>query len=192
MRLLAWAKRTTGPVVGGALEGGRYTTGRIESMGRAGTYPVLHGKEYTNMAQNVALQTLIDGLNDDLAGEYNAIISYIQYSARVTGPYRPQLVQFLQAEIPDEQRHAQYLADKIASLGGVPVVEPRPVKTSDHTREMLHFIYEAEAQTVENYRTRIEQAEAAGELGLKVQLEEMLADETTHRDETKKMLDGWA
>ncbi len=144
------------------------------------------------MTQEQTLKTLIDGLNDDLAGEYNAIISYIQYSARVTGPYRPQLVQFLQAEIPDEQRHAQYLADKIASLGGTPVVEPRPVKTSDHTREMLHFIYEAEAQTVENYRERIDQAEAAGEIGLKVQLEEMLSDETTHRDETKKMLDGWA
>jgi bacterioferritin len=143
------------------------------------------------MANDKGLKALIDGLNDDLSGEYNAIISYIQYSAMVTGPYRPQLVQFLQAEIPDEQRHAQYLADKIASLGGIPVVEPRPVRTSDHTREMLQFIYEAEAETVENYRKRIDQAEAAGEIGLKVTLEGMLSDETTHRDETKKMLDGW-
>jgi bacterioferritin len=141
---------------------------------------------------NSNLKKLIEGLNQDLAGEYNAIISYTQYSAKVTGPYRPQLVQFLQAEIPDEQRHAQYLADKIASLGGTPVVEPKPVRTSDDTREMLQFIYEAEAETVENYRTRIDEAEAAGEVGLKVQLEEMLSDETTHRDEVRKMLDGWA
>jgi bacterioferritin len=138
-----------------------------------------------------AINTLIEHLNEDLAGEYNAIISYIQYSAKVTGPYRPQLVQFLQTEIPDEQRHAQYLADKIASLGGTPVVVPKPVPTSDDTREMLQFIYEAEAQTVENYRARIDEAEAAGEIGLKVQLEEMLSDESTHRDETRKMLDGW-
>jgi bacterioferritin len=141
---------------------------------------------------NSNLKKLIEGLNQDLAGEYNAIISYTQYSAKVTGPYRPQLVQFLQAEIPDEQRHAQYLADKIASLGGTPVVEPKPVRTSDDTREMLQFIYEAEAETVENYRARIDEAEAAGEVGLKVQLEEMLSDETTHRDEVRKMLDGWA
>lgn len=138
------------------------------------------------------LQELIDGLNDDLAGEYNAIISYIQYSAKVTGPYRPQLVQFLQQEIPDEQAHAQYLADKIASLGGMPVVEPRPVKTSDDTRQMLELIYEAEAQTIENYRRRIDQAEAAGEIGLKIQLEDMIGDESRHRDEVKKMLDGWS
>lgn len=144
------------------------------------------------MTDRGKLQELIDGLNDDLAGEYNAIISYIQYSAKVTGPYRPQLVQFLQQEIPDEQAHAQYLADKIASLGGMPVVEPRPVKTSDDTRQMLELIYEAEAQTIENYRRRIDQAEAAGEIGLKIQLEDMIGDESRHRDEVKKMLDGWS
>ncbi len=137
------------------------------------------------------MDELIKGLNEDLAGEYNAIISYLQYSAKVGGPYRPQLVTFLQEEIPDEQRHAQYLADKIASLGGEPSVQPRPVKTSNDSREMLEFIYQAEAETVENYRKRIGQAEACGELGLKVQLEEMLSDETTHRDEVKKMLQGW-
>ena len=139
---------------------------------------------------NVTLQDLIEGLNQDLAGEYNAIISYLQYSAKVNGPYRPQLVEFLQAEIPDEQAHAQYLADKISSLGGEPTVEPNPVRTSNDTREMLQFIYEAERQTVENYRKRIDQAEACGETGLKVQLEDMLSDETRHRDEVKKILDG--
>ncbi len=137
------------------------------------------------------VQALIDGLNEDLAGEYNAIISYLQYSAKVNGPYRPQLVAFLQAEIPDEQRHAQYLADKIASLGGEPTVEPKPVQVSNDTRQMLEFIYQAEKETVENYQKRIEQAEAVGETGLKVQLEDMLSDETTHRDEVRKILDGW-
>ncbi len=138
-----------------------------------------------------ARSELIDGLNQDLAGEYNAIISYIQYSAMVRGPYRPQLVAFLQDEIPDEQGHAQYLADKIASLGGTPTVELRPAKTSANTRELLELIYQAEAETVENYQQRIEQADRAGETGLKVQLEEMLNDETNHRDEVRKILDNW-
>lgn len=147
------------------------------------------------MAQNqsnTVLEELIAGLNEDLAGEYNAIISYLQYSAKVTGPYRPQLVGFLQQEIPDEQAHAQYLADKIVSLGGEPVTEPRPVKTSDDTREMLQFIYEAEAGTVENYKKRLEQAEEYGDVGLQSRIEDMIADETTHRDEVKKMLEGWS
>lgn len=55
---------------------------------------------------------------------------------------------------------------------------------------MLQFIYEAERDTVENYRKRIDQAEACGETGLKVQLEDMLSVETRHRDEVKKILGG--
>ena len=45
----------------------------------------------------VTMKQLIKGLNEDLSGEYNAIISYLTYSAKVTGPYRPQLVEFLQS-----------------------------------------------------------------------------------------------
>jgi bacterioferritin len=144
------------------------------------------------MAKEDPITALIDGLNQDLAGEFNAIISYTTYSAKVTGPYRPELVTFLQAEIPDEQAHAQYLADKIASLGGEPSVEPKPVPTSDDPRQLLQYIYEAEAQTIKNYTERLKQAEAAGETGLKLRLEDIIQDETNHRDETKKILDGWA
>ena len=142
--------------------------------------------------QDKAIKDLIAGLNRDLSGEYNAIISYITYSAKVTGPYRPELVTFLQAEIPDETMHAQYLADKISALGGEPAIEPLPVPTSDDARELLRFIYEAEAQTIKNYQERLGQAEAAGEIGLKIHLEDIIQDETRHRDETKKILDGWA
>ena len=138
-----------------------------------------------------ARSELLAGLNQDLVGEYNAIISYIQYSAMVRGPYRPQLVAFLQGEIPDEQAHAHYLADKMASLGGTPTVEPRPVKTATNTRGVLELIYQAEAETVEHYQQRIEQADRAGETGLKVQLEDMLNDETNHRDEVRKILENW-
>lgn len=142
--------------------------------------------------KNQALQELITGLNEDLAGEYNAIISYMTYSSKVTGPYRPQLVEFFQSEIPEEQGHAQFLADKIAALGGEPIVEPKPVRQSNDPREMLQFVYEAERDTVENYKQRAQQAEQAGEVGLQNRLEDIISDETTHRDEVKKILDGWS
>ncbi|MEJ7837937.1 MAG: ferritin-like domain-containing protein [Thermomicrobiales bacterium] len=141
--------------------------------------------------KSAAIQKLIEGLNRDLSGEYNAIISYITYSAKVTGPYRPELVTFLQAEIPDESAHAQYLADKISALGGEPSVTPLPVPTSDDPRDLLRFIYEAESDAIQNYSERLAQAEAAGEIGLKIRLEDIIQDETHHRDETKKILDGW-
>ncbi len=134
---------------------------------------------------------LIQGLNDDLAGEYQAIISYITYAALVGGPHRPELAEFFRAEIADELRHAQFLADKIAALGGEPAVTPRPVTVTRDTREMLEQVLQAEVETIANYRQRIEQAEAAGDIGLKVRLEEIVADETTHKEEVEKILATW-
>src|SRR5580693_9143849 len=89
-------------------------------------------------------QTLIDGLNDDLAGEYQAVVMYTHYSAKLTGPYRRELRGLFQAEIPDEQGHAQFLAEKIASLGGEPTTIPRAVPHAQDPREMLKQALEAE------------------------------------------------
>ena len=90
--------------------------------------------------------TLIDQLNEDLAGELGAIIQYVTYAAKCTGPYRPQLAQFFLAEITDEQGHAQFLANKIVALGGEPTTEPRPVPEASTNREMLEAVLAAERQ----------------------------------------------
>ena len=70
---------------------------------------------------------LIDGLNQDLQGEFQAIIMYRLYASMVQGPYRQELRAFFANEIPDELTHAQILADKIAALGGTPAATPAPV-----------------------------------------------------------------
>jgi hypothetical protein len=48
-------------------------------------------------------QALLDALNGDLASEFQAVIMYTTYSAMVKGPYRPQLKEFMQGEIPDRR-----------------------------------------------------------------------------------------
>jgi len=138
-----------------------------------------------------AQQTLIDGLNLDLAGEYQAIVMYTHYSAKLTGPYRRELRALFQAEIPDEQGHAQFLADKIASLGGDPTTRPRAVTPANHPREMLEQALQAEKQAICDYCERIGQAEAFGDVGLKVNLENQVADETRHKEEIERILGGW-
>jgi bacterioferritin len=133
-------------------------------------------------------QTLIDALNGDLAREYQAIIQYIQYSAMVRGLDRPQLSQFFRAEIPDEQLHAQYLADKIAALGGVPTTEPAPVKPCTDTMEMLRAVLDAEQTAIQQYKERIRMADEYGDVGLRVQLENFVMDETNHKEEVEKLM----
>lgn len=136
-------------------------------------------------------QALIEALNEDLAGELQAIIQYMTYSAKVTGPWRPQLVTFMQTEIQDELLHAQFLADKIAALGGDPTTTPRAVPHADHPHEMLQYILEAELQAGKDYTKRARQAEEYGDKGLSVQLEDMVRDETGHAEETAKLLKNW-
>lgn len=136
-------------------------------------------------------QALIEGLNRDLAGEYQAIVMYIQYSAKLTGPYRRELRALFQAEITDEQGHAQFLADKIASLGGEPTSEPRAIPRADQPREMLEQALAAEKQAIADYDERLRQAEAFGDIGLRVSLENQVADETRHKEELERVLAGW-
>src|SRR5690349_21885711 len=97
-------------------------------------------------ATTLSRQTLIEGLNHDLAGEYQAILMYTHYSAKLTGPYRRELRALFQAEIGDEQGHAQFLADKISALGGEPTTKPREVPYANRPREMLESALAAERQ----------------------------------------------
>ncbi len=135
------------------------------------------------------LAQLIDGLNQDLAAELGAVIQYTIYSSVAGGFERPQLVAFFQAEIPDELGHAQFLADKIAVLGGTPTTTPENVEIPSTNRGLLEEVLAAETRAIAGYKERIEQADAVGDIGLKVRLEDMASDETGHREETLKLLD---
>jgi bacterioferritin len=136
-------------------------------------------------------QTLIDNLNEDLAGELSAIIQYTTYAAKATGPYRPQLAQFFLTEVADEQLHAQFLANKIVALGGEPVTIPRPVPPASTNYEMLEAVLAAEIQAGKDYTQRAKEAEEYGDKGLAVQLEDMVRDEMGHSEETERILRDW-
>ncbi len=136
-------------------------------------------------------KTLIENLNKDLAEEYSAIIQYITYAAKTTGPYRPELSQFFLTEVTDEQGHAEFLANKVTALGGEPTTQANPVAQASTNREMLQAVLQAEQRAVKNYTQRAKEAEAFGDKGLMAQLEDMVRDETEHMEETQRMLKDW-
>jgi bacterioferritin len=144
-----------------------------------------------NNMGNDGREELIKGLNEDLAHEYNAIISYMLYSRLVTGPLRLELSGFLEGEILDELEHAKFLSNKIVALGGRPTTEPAPVQLPDSNKAMLELSLQAEKDTIQRYAVRARQAEAAGELGLKIELENLLAEETQHKEDLERILSGW-
>ena len=140
---------------------------------------------------NTSIDDLIRGLNEDLRGEFQAVIMYRLYASMVQGPYRQELRGFFASEIPEELAHAQILADKIAALGGTPAAEPAPVRVVSEPKQMLQAALEAEESTIKRYIDRRRQAEEAGEVGLAAQFDDIIADETNHRDELRQMLARW-
>ncbi|HEY7449311.1 MAG TPA: ferritin-like domain-containing protein [Vicinamibacterales bacterium] len=138
-----------------------------------------------------AKKKLIDGLNEDLRGEFQAIIMYRLYASMVQGPYRQELRTFFANEIPEELTHAQLLADKIAAMGGTPASSPAPVPVVSDAKAMLEAALKAEIETLARYVKRRRQAETAGEHGLATELDTIIADESTHRDELRQMLARW-
>jgi bacterioferritin len=134
---------------------------------------------------------LIAGLNEDLANEYAAIISYMLYARLVNGPLRLELAGFMEGEIADELEHAKFLSHKIIALGGTPVTQPSEVKLTQDNREMVEFALQSEKDTIARYTKRTAQAEAAGEPGLKIELENLLAEETRHKEDLERIRMGW-
>ncbi len=135
--------------------------------------------------------TLVGLLNDDLAAELGAMVTYITFAARVDGPHRPQLSSFFSAEVSGEQVHAVYLANKIVSLGGEPTTRPVEVPLPMGNRAMLEYVLEMERAAAARYVIRAQQAEDFGDIGLKITLEDFIRDESTHVEETEAILRHW-
>jgi bacterioferritin len=135
-------------------------------------------------------KALIDSLNQDLANELGASILYLYQTSTATGWDGEELREFLAPEVTGEMAHAIFLAEKIAALGGKPTTVPTQYKSPKDVKAMLKFDLQLERQVVENYRMRAMQAEEAGEIGLKIKLEELILDETGHAEQLDRILRG--
>ena len=89
--------------------------------------------------QEVSREKLIKFLNEDLAREYQAIIGYVVYSQVIKGAAYMNIAAELEKHAQEELAYALTIAKQIDYLGGMPIVEPEPVKTSEDAREMLQF-----------------------------------------------------
>ena len=130
---------------------------------------------------NVSREQLIELLNQDLAREYQAIIAYVVYSQVLKGAEYMNIAGELELHAKQELQHAITIANQIDYLGGMPVVTPKPVKTSDKATDMLRFDLENENETIRNYRERVRQCEAMGEYALAEQIRTILVNEQEHQ-----------
>lgn len=123
-----------------------------------------------------------------MAHEYGAVIQYTYSASVVSGLYRSALKPFFEVEITDELGHALYLSEKIKSLGGTPTTRPADVPQPTEVKDLLEATLQSEADTIERYEKRKEQAEALGYTELVVKLEDFISDETHHKEEIERLL----
>lgn len=133
-------------------------------------------------------EEIIRGLNDDLAREYQAIIQYVVFSSTLKGAEYGDIAEELKIHASEELSHALEVAKQIDYLGGEPTVIGKEAGFSDDSKTMLEIDLKSEQETIQNYRERIRQAEAAGEFALSEKLRTIIAQEQDHEIELKDAL----
>jgi bacterioferritin len=128
----------------------------------------------------ITRKEMIRLLNEDLAGEYQAIISYIIYSQTMKGAKFQHIATELKKHAGEELGHALKIAKQIDYFNGTPVTQPKKIRLSAKPEDMLRFDLENERDTIIRYRARIRQAEAMGEFALSEVLREIIMQEQEH------------
>jgi bacterioferritin len=146
-------------------------------------------KENITTGLHITREEMIRLLNEDLAGEYQAIIAYTVYSQVLKGAAYTDIARELETDAGEELAHAIKIAKQIDYLGGMPCVTPKPVKTSNDPVVMLRADLENERETVGRYRERIRQAEAMGEFALSETLRAIIVQEQEHEIDLSAALD---
>jgi bacterioferritin len=134
----------------------------------------------TKPATVMTRATFIEALNEDLSREYQAIISYVNYSQVIKGAAYMNIADELAIHAKEELDHALQISSHVDYLGGMPSVKPKLVKTSKKAEDMLKFDLENEKETIRNYRRRVKQADELNEFAIAESLRSILVQEQDH------------
>src|ERR1700675_3928617 len=131
--------------------------------------------------REISRDRLAELLNEDLSREYQAIIAYLVYSQVLSGAQYMDIAAQLEIHAKQELDHALILSRQIDYLGKMPVVTPKPVRTSKEPKEMLRCDLNKENATTRTYRDDIRQCEAVGEFAIAEQIRQILMQEQDHQ-----------
>lgn len=129
---------------------------------------------------------LIDKLNEAIVIELTGLLQYNQYAQVVLGTDRRLWKDFFKDSADESLEHARLFASKVVALGGVPAVEPQPVKQSTDAKEMLQISLEHERRAVAAYTEALELAEDSP--AYRSLLEDQILQESEDCEEIEKYL----
>jgi bacterioferritin len=133
---------------------------------------------------------LLVNLNKGIARELAVSIQYMWQHVQVTGLAGASVESTFRDIAITEMKHAEALAERLASLNGVPTTEPDPIFVGSSLREMLIQDQKNEEEAIKLYREGIVLAQKEGDFVTQRLLVEILSDEEEHLDTFGKLLVG--
>lgn len=129
---------------------------------------------------------VIDRLNRVLSIEISAVIQYQQLAFLVQGPHRIEFAEYFEKASDDSRNHARLIGRKIVALGGLPTVEPAPIRQEAELEAMLRRSLELEKANL----TAVLEAHAVAtdNVALRMLLEDLALDEQNAIDELERYL----
>ncbi|MFQ5598381.1 MAG: ferritin-like domain-containing protein [Nitrospiria bacterium] len=131
-------------------------------------------------------QAMTELLNGAISLEYGGAIQYSQNSVLLQGIYREVHSDFFKQMSACCFEHARKIGEYVVGLGGIPTVEPAPIKQSTDLTEMLNLGLEIEEQAMTTYSRGVAMAE--DNIPFRVMLENMAHEEYRHKLELQKIL----
>jgi bacterioferritin len=129
---------------------------------------------------------LIQKLNQAIALELGALLQYNQYAQVILGPQRRVWHEFFEETADEAFSHARTFAKRVVALGGVPTVEPEPVRQTNDLTEMLSNSLDVERRAVQIYTEALALCE--DNPAYRNLLEEQISTETEDVEELEKYL----
>lgn len=133
------------------------------------------------------MSDLIELLNEAMRAEHQAIYQYMNHYNNVRGKY-PDIVDHFKDHMDDELGHANQLAQRIYTLGGIPDTNMLPTaEYTDDTDEALRQDIIGEQQAIDLYSKIIDACDEIDDKATCMMIEGILADEVGHIDEFAKL-----
>lgn len=145
---------------------------------------------------------IIDTLNQGIAAEVNDAYRYLLLSKVAAGIHSRPVADLFARTAQHEWGHVALLMDRVAQLGGEPMVSPSeagersyvayqpPPKEWSDVRAMLHDSLEGERAAIRFYRKLFDLTRGVDPVTAQI-ARDALADEVEDEDELERLLAGW-
>jgi len=133
------------------------------------------------------MSDLIDLLNEAMRAEHQAVYQYMNHYNNVRGKW-PDIVDHFKAHMDDELGHANMLAMRIYTLGGIPDTNMLP--TADYTEDVDEALKQdiiGEQEAIDLYSRIMDVCEEMNDKATLMMIESILGDEVSHLDEFAKL-----